>query len=62
MLALAEDKSRALEEVAGILVNPSNQINSRKFVGLSSDGVTRIEVRLTGPNGNLVFDTAFPLN
>ncbi|WP_010182962.1 EndoU domain-containing protein [Aquimarina agarilytica] len=56
------DKSRALEEVAGVLVNPSNQVNPRKFVGLSSDGVTRIEVRLTGPNGNLVFDTAFPLN
>ncbi|WP_163445093.1 hypothetical protein, partial [Flavobacterium columnare] len=56
------DESRVLEEVALIMKNPTNQVggNIRKFQGIATDEVTKIEVRLTGPNGNLNFDTVFP--
>lgn len=42
--------------------NSTNQVgnNIRKFQGIATDGVTKIEVRLTGPNGSLNFDTVFP--
>lgn len=55
-------KERVLEEVASIISNPSNQVggNVRKYQGLATDGITNIEVRLTGASSNLVFDTAFP--
>jgi len=53
--------NRTLEEISAIMIDSSNQIHSRKFVGIASDGITEIEIRLTGPINNLIFDTAFPL-
>ncbi|NML72080.1 hypothetical protein HHL23_20135 [Chryseobacterium sp. RP-3-3] len=56
------DVERVLEEVALIMTKPSNQVsgNIRKYQSIATDGITKIEVRLTGPSGNLNFDTAFP--
>jgi Bacterial EndoU nuclease len=56
------DEARVLEEVALIIKNPANQVNTniRLYRGLASDGITNIEIRLTGSSNNLIFDTAFP--
>lgn len=56
------DETRVLEEVALIMKSLCNQVgnNIRKFQGTSTDGITKIEVRLSGPNGYLDFDTVFP--
>jgi Tuberculosis necrotizing toxin/Bacterial EndoU nuclease len=53
---------RVLEEVALIMKKPTNQVgnNIRKFQGVATDGVTKIEIRLAGPEGSLNFDTVFP--
>ena len=56
------DEARVLEEVALIIKNPTNQVgtNIRLYKGLASDGITNIEIRMTGSSNNLIFDTAFP--
>ena len=57
------DETRVFEEAALILKNPANQLpnNVRIFKGTASDGITKIQVELTGadPN-NLQINTVFP--
>jgi Bacterial EndoU nuclease len=54
-------KERIIEEIALIRSNPSNKIHDRKYVGVASDGITKIEVRLQGSINNLTYNTAFPI-
>jgi hypothetical protein len=57
------DETRVFEEAALILKNPANQLpnNVRIFKGTASDGITKIQVELTGADSNnLQINTVFP--
>ncbi len=53
--------NRILMEVAFVKSNPANKITDRIWVGISSDGITKIRIEYTGADLNdLTFQTVYP--